>query len=113
MSARVVGNTYAEDLLLKAKDEISKGKSLSAALKAMDLFPSMMISLFTTGEMSGSLDQMILRVADIYEEEADNAMTRLTGLLEPLMIVVMAVIIGFVVIAIIQCIYGSMGAISA
>lgn len=112
MAAKVVGNTYVEYNLLKAKDEISKGKSLSTALKEIDIFPSMMISLFTIGEQSGSLDSMILRTADLYEEESDNATARMVSLLEPILIVVMACTVGFIVVAIIQAIYGSMGAIN-
>ncbi len=111
-SAKVVGNTYVEYHLLNAKDEISKGKSLSTALKEIDIFPSMMLSLFTIGEQSGSLDSMILRTADLYEEESDNAITRMVSLLEPILLIVMAVIVGFIVVAIIQAVYGNLGAIA-
>lgn len=112
MAAKVVGNTYVEQMLLSAKDEISKGKELSVALKNLDFFPSMMVSLMAIGEQSGSLDSMILRTADIYEEESDNAITRLVSMLEPIMIIVMAVIVGFIIIAILMAIYGSYDSIS-
>lgn len=108
VTARVLGNKHLETKMLAAKEEIRRGASLSAALRKTEEFPTMLLSMITVGEESGNLDDVLHKTALVYDDQADAAVTRLVGLLEPLMIVVMALIVGFVVVSIILPMYGMM-----
>jgi len=100
ITAKVLGNKFVSDGLLNAKEDMSKGSSLSQALRKIGVFPAMVYSMISIGEESGSLEVILDKTSDYYDEEADVAITRLLSIFEPLLIVVMAVIIGFIVIAI-------------
>lgn len=102
LSSRVVNNKVVEKGLMVVADEISSGKSLSEPIRKMKLFPKMVVSLIRTGEETGSLDEMMDKCADFYDEEVANLSERLTTLLEPLIIIVLAGIVGFVVMSILQ-----------
>ena len=97
--SRVVNNKVIEDRLTKSIEEIRKGVPLSRSVKDIGVFPPMVDSMIKIGEESGSLDDILNKTADFYDEEVEVALTKLTTLLEPLLIVFMAVIIGFIVIA--------------
>lgn len=79
--------------------EVEKGETLGVALKRTPTFGPMVVSMIQIGEESGSLDQMLDKSADFYEQELEDAIDRLLKLMEPLLIVVMAVVIGFIVIS--------------
>lgn len=83
----------------QVSDEIKKGKSLSSLLSHIKIFPPMMTSMIRIGEESGSLEEMLNKSADFYEEELEEAIKRLTALIEPTMIVIMAGMVGFIVVA--------------
>lgn len=97
--AKVVDNSVVEERLLKSIESIRKGIPLSRAVKQVDIYPPMVDSMIKIGEESGALDDILFKTADFYDQEVDEAITRATSLIEPLMIVVMAVMIGFIVIA--------------
>lgn len=97
----VTGNTYIESLILEAKEDVRKGQALYQPLKQQGVFPPMVYSMIKIGEDSGSIDEILDKTADFFDEEVDAAVTRLTTMIEPMMIVFMAVIIGFVIIAMI------------
>ncbi|MEA5095475.1 MAG: type II secretion system F family protein [Sedimentibacter saalensis] len=97
--ARVVNNSIIEERLLSGIESIRKGVSLSRTVKDVGIFPPMVESMIRIGEESGSLDDMLYKTADFYDEEAEASIQRLTSMIEPLMIVVMGFSIGFIVIA--------------
>ncbi|MFZ5966243.1 MAG: type II secretion system F family protein [Bacillota bacterium] len=97
--AKILGNSVAADGILKAKDEIRKGTGLAEPIRKMKLFPPMVDSMIAIGEESGSLDDILDKTANFYDDEVETALTQLTTMLEPLMIVIMAVVIGAIVIA--------------
>jgi type IV pilus assembly protein PilC len=97
--SRVVNNKVIEERLTASIEEIRKGVPLSRSVRDIGVFPPMVDSMIKIGEESGSLDEILLKTADFYDEEVEVALTKLTSLLEPIMIVGMALVIGFIVIA--------------
>ncbi|MBP1927337.1 type IV pilus assembly protein PilC [Sedimentibacter acidaminivorans] len=97
--AKVVNNSIIEERLLSGIESIRKGVSLSRTVKDVGIFPPMVDSMIKIGEESGSLDDMLYKTADFYDEEAEASIQRLTSMIEPLMIVVMGLVIGLIVIA--------------
>lgn len=97
--ARVVGNKVVHDRLVIASENVRKGVSLSRAINEVGVFPPMVDSMIKIGEESGSLDDILYKTADFYDDEVEVALQRMTSLMEPVMLVVMAVIVGFIVIA--------------
>ena len=95
----VTGNTYIGSKIIEAKEDVRKGMALSQPLKQQGVFPPMVHSMIKIGEDSGSIEEILDKTADFYDEEVDTAVQRLTTMLEPIMIVFMAIIIGFIVIA--------------
>ncbi|OJV66860.1 MAG: type II secretion system protein F [Clostridiales bacterium 38-18] len=100
-SAQVTGNQVVIDGIAIVSEDIKKGIVLSTLLKKVGVFPPMVISMVSIGEESGALEEMLGKTADYYDEELDAAIARMIGVLEPMMIVVMALIIGFIVISMI------------
>lgn len=96
----VIGNKVAEKKLLEVKDQLVKGVGLSDPLKDTGIFPPMLYSMVKIGEESGSLDEILDKTADFYDEELDTAVQQFTSILEPVMILIMGVIVGFIVISI-------------
>jgi len=88
----------AESITL-VHDRVKEGDSVADPLRATRIFPDMVPSMIEVGEETGALPEMLIRVADNYDEEIDNSVNALTSLIEPLMIVVMAVMVGTIVIA--------------
>ncbi|MDW5300406.1 MAG: type II secretion system F family protein [Sedimentibacter sp.] len=95
----VTGNTYIGSKILEAREDVRKGLALSQPLRQQGVFPPMVHSMIKIGEDSGSIEEILDKTADFYDEEVDTAVTRLTTMLEPIMIVFMAIINGFIVIA--------------
>ena len=80
-------------------DAVQGGESIVNPLEASKVFPAMVISMVDVGEETGQLPEMLLKVADVYDDEVDNAVAALTSMLEPLMIVMLAVVVGVIVMA--------------
>ena len=97
--AKTSGNKVVEGALLDARVSISGGKTISEPLAKCGTFPKMVTHMIAVGESTGALDSMLGKIADFYEEEVDQAVTSLTALLEPMMMVFLGVTIGFIVIA--------------
>ncbi len=93
-------NKYCEDQLTIATSKIKQGVPLSDSIDAAELFPMMVSQMIRVGEESGTLDDLLTKVSDYYEEESDAAITKLMGLMEPAIIVVLGGIVMFVVMAI-------------
>ncbi|MFP4531217.1 MAG: type II secretion system inner membrane protein GspF [Desulfobacterales bacterium] len=96
----VVGNRLVADTIEYAANEVEKGNSLARALAASNIFPHISIQMVQVGEQSGEMENMLGKVADIYESEVENTIVSLTSLLEPAIILVMGVIVGFIVLSI-------------
>jgi type IV pilus assembly protein PilC len=111
ITARVVGNQLIHDKLNLSTEDIRKGTQLSVAIKRTEQFPPMIYNMISVGEESGLLDDILTKTALFFDEESDAAISRLVGLLEPLMIIIMAVIIGFIVISIALPMFTMYGAI--
>ncbi len=110
-AGETVGNAYVEEQFDEVTVKVRSGVPLSVALKEVDGLAKKLSSTILVGEESGRLDYMLGAIADTMEEEANQATKRLVTLLEPLMIIIMALMIGFVVAAVMLPIYQSYGAI--
>jgi type IV pilus assembly protein PilC len=97
--ARIAGNKIVENAIMSARASVGEGKSLSEPLGTTGVFPPMVVQMINVGEATGALDAMLGKIADFYDEEVDAAVSALTALLEPMLMVVLGTIIGFVVIA--------------
>lgn len=97
--AKTSGNKVVEGALLEAKVSISGGKTISEPLAKSGTFPKMVTHMIAVGESTGALDSMLGKIADFYEDEVDEAVTNLTALLEPMMMVFLGVTVGFIVVA--------------
>jgi type IV pilus assembly protein PilC len=97
--AKTSGNKVVENSLLEAKVSISGGKTISEPLAKSGTFPKMVTHMISVGESTGALDSMLGKIADFYEDEVDEAVTNLTALLEPMMMVFLGTTVGFIVVA--------------
>ena len=102
-----IGNSYIESQFDDLIASIRSGETLSTGLDKVDGFTKKLSSTVMVGEETGSLDSMLISIADQMDYESEIAIGKMVSMLEPLMIVVMAVIVGFIMIAVIQPIYGS------
>ena len=80
-------------------ENVKEGENITTPLESSKIFPPMVISMVDVGEQTGALPEMLMKIADNYDEEVDNAVAAMTSLLEPVMIVFLAVIVGSIVIA--------------
>jgi type IV pilus assembly protein PilC len=93
------GNAVIADAVQHVHDSVKEGESVVRPLEASGVFPPMVVSMIDVGEETGALPEMLMKIADNYDEEVDNAVAGLTSLLEPLLIVFLAVVVGTIVIA--------------
>lgn len=105
VTGKVIGNSYVERCLEEAVENLKKGEMLSQALKRPALFQPVFISMVVAGEESGSLETVLEDAGGHYEEEAARAIGQMVALLEPVMILVMAVIVGIIVMAIMMPVF--------
>lgn len=93
------GNVHIADALTVVHDRVKEGDNVAKPLESTRIFPGMVTSMIEVGEETGALSDMLTRIADTYDEEVDNAVAGLTSIIEPIMIVFMAVMVGTIVIA--------------
>jgi len=101
----VVNNIYIGEMIARAARDVEEGQSLAAPLAANGLFPPMVTEMIAVGEQSGSLEKMLNRIAVSYETEVQSDIMVMTSLLEPLMILVMGLLVGFIVFSILLPIF--------
>lgn len=101
----IVNNSLIADDIDKAVEEIEAGKALATPLSQSRWFPPIAVQMVTVGEQSGELEKMLQKIAEIYEREVESSIMAMTSMLEPLMIVVMGVVVGFIVISILLPIF--------
>jgi general secretion pathway protein F len=92
----VVNNVLIADVIEKAMEEIRSGKNLSVPLSQSKLIPPIAVQMIAVGEQSGELEKMLFKIADIYEKETESNILALTSMLEPVMILAMALAVAFV-----------------
>ena len=97
--AGATGNVIYEEAVYQMRDQVATGQQLQLAMAQTGLFPNMVVQMVAIGEESGSLDSMLAKVADFYEQEVDDAVDGLSALLEPLIMAVLGVLIGGLIIA--------------
>ncbi len=93
------GNAVYSDAILEMREAVSTGQQLQQAMRQTSLFPNMVIQMIAIGEESGSIDSMLSKVADFYEEEVDNAVDSLSSLMEPMIMAFLGVVVGSLVVA--------------
>ncbi len=93
------GNVIIGNAVALVHESVKEGETITAPLEASKVFPPMVVSMVDVGEQTGALPEMLMKIADNYEEEVDNAVSAMTSLLEPIMIVFLAVVVGSIVIA--------------
>lgn len=97
ITSRTLGNRFLEKKLYESRNDIRKGSSISRSIRGISEFPPMIYAMTAIGEESGTLDAILDKAADYFEEEADAATTKLTAAMEPVMIIIMAVVVFLVV----------------
>ncbi|MBM3837425.1 MAG: type II secretion system F family protein [Verrucomicrobia bacterium] len=93
------GNVIVGNAVAAVHESVKEGETITAPLEAANVFPPMVISMVDVGEQTGALPEMLIKIADNYDDEVDNAVAAMTSLLEPIMIVFLAVVVGSIVIA--------------
>ena len=93
------GNVIVSNAVSMIHESVKEGETITAPLEASGVFPPMVISMVDVGEQTGALPEMLMKIADNYDDEVDNAVSAMTSLLEPIMIVFLAIIVGSIVIA--------------
>ncbi|PYL09995.1 MAG: pilus assembly protein PilC [Verrucomicrobia bacterium] len=99
ITRETAGNAAIARAISQVHDSVKEGESIVQPLEASRAFPPMVVSMIDVGEETGKLPEMLLKVADVYDDEVDNAVAALTSMLEPIMIVFLAVIVGTIVLA--------------
>jgi type IV pilus assembly protein PilC len=99
ITARTSGNKVIEEAVLKTRTSISEGNTIAEPLRECGVFPPMVVQMIGVGEQTGALDEMLEKVADFYDSEVDTAVSALTSIIEPIMIVLMGGIVGGMLIA--------------
>jgi type IV pilus assembly protein PilC len=93
------GNVHVANAINVVHDRVKEGDNVAKPLESTHIFPGMVTSMIEVGEETGALPDMLIRIADTYDDEVDNAVAGLTSVIEPIMIVFMAVIVGTIVVA--------------
>jgi type IV pilus assembly protein PilC len=99
ITARTAGNKVVEKAVLQCRAAVTEGKTLAEPLRTSGVFPPMVTQMISVGEQTGALDAMLSKIADFYDDEVDTAVSTLTSLLEPIMIVFLGVVVGGLVVA--------------
>jgi type IV pilus assembly protein PilC len=99
ITGETAGNSVVEKAMADVIESVKSGGTIAAPLKNSSIFPSMVVQMIAVGEETGNLDAMLSKVADFYESEVEAAVKALTSILEPVMIILVGLIVGFIVVA--------------
>ncbi|HEV2785101.1 MAG TPA: type II secretion system F family protein, partial [Solirubrobacteraceae bacterium] len=99
ITGKTAGNWVVEKAMGDVIENVKRGGTIAAPLKDAAIFPTMVTHMIGVGEETGALDTMLSKVADFYEDQVEAAVKSLTSILEPLMIVIVGAIVGFIIIA--------------
>ncbi len=111
-SAAILSNAYVDKCFETVVDEVKQGEALSVAIQRTGIFESMFVSIIFVGEESGSLDTILEKSADYYDEESESAIQRIVQAIEPIMIIFMGIMVMLIIVSILPAIYNSMGNIT-
>ncbi|KPK78315.1 MAG: hypothetical protein AMS25_16120 [Gemmatimonas sp. SM23_52] len=109
--ADTAGNCVISETVVRARSAIKEGEKISTPLFGSKIFPVMVTQMIAVGEETGRLDQMLVKVANFYDDEVDTTLKSLTSLIEPLMIVGLGLIVGFIAVSVISPIYSLVGSL--
>jgi len=93
------GNIIYAEAVLKMREDVATGQRLQLAMQQVKLFPHMVVQMVAIGEESGSIDAMLSKVADFFEEEVDNLVDNLSSLMEPIIMVILGILVGGLIVA--------------
>jgi type IV pilus assembly protein PilC len=99
ITAKTAGNHVVEKAMAEVIDSVKRGGTIAEPLRAASVFPGMVAQMVAVGEETGALDTMLSKIADFYEDQVDASVKSLTSILEPIMLVVVGGIVGFIVIS--------------
>jgi type IV pilus assembly protein PilC len=99
ITAKTAGNVVISNAIKKSVLSIAEGETITAPLKETGVFPPMVTQMISVGEKTGGLDEMLSKIADFYDEEVDEAVSALTSIIEPVIIVLMGIVIGGILVA--------------
>ena len=99
ITSKTAGNRVVEKAMTDVIESVKRGGTIAEPLKRSPVFPGMVVQMVSVGEETGAMDQMLSKIADFYEDQVDAAVKALTSILEPIMIVVIGAIVGFIVIS--------------
>ena len=111
VASKTSGNSYVASLLTTLQDDLVKGKEFTKSLEQLNLFPGVMLKMSAAGEKTGKLGEMLLRSASYYESESERDVTTITSLLEPMVIIALGLVIGFILIALYLPLFSLVGRI--
>lgn len=100
VTSKVVGNRVLEDVLAQSKTSLTEGKQLSEPFTESGLFPKLVLSMLRVGEETGQIDHMLVKVADFYENDVENTVDRLKAVIEPLLLLFVAGVVGLIVLSV-------------
>jgi len=106
IASKVVSNKLAENKLVEVEESIREGRTLHASIKDAGIFPPMTMHMVKIGEEAGTLDEMLEKAAEYFEDEADTAISKMTSLIQPILLIVVAVIVVFIMLSILMPIFG-------
>lgn len=101
ITEKVVGNRVIREVLVKSRSSLEQGESLTTPMMGHWAFPALVVQMIQIGEKTGTLDQMLKKAADFYEEEVEQLSARIKTLIEPLMIIVLTVLVGGIITAVV------------
>jgi len=113
ITRETAGNTVIANAISRIHDSVKEGESIVQPLDASGAFPPMVISMVDVGEETGQLPEMLLKIAEVYDDEVDNSVAGLTSMLEPIMIVMLAVVVGTIVVALFMPLISIIGGLQA
>ena len=96
----VIGNEVLAEVVEKSKDSIAEGRPIAEEFRKSKQYPPIVVHMMSVGELSGNLEEMLSNIAESYENEVDTATSSLISLLEPVLIIIMGLIVGFIVLSI-------------
>ena len=106
-----MNNKHAEDMISKGIDQLNAGESLDTVIGQMNLFPPLLMKIFGVAEKAGQMDRALLTAADEMEKELDNRMARMTNVVEPVLIIILSVIVGFILVSVVLPVVNIMNSI--
>jgi type IV pilus assembly protein PilC len=109
--AKTAGNKIVEEAIFGVRQSISEGKTMAEPLAACGVFPPMVVQMISVGEATGAMDTMLNKIADFYDDEVDDAVSALTAMMEPMLMVVLGTTVGGLVVAMYLPIFKLAGAV--